>query len=161
MRQPATDPETVFDRAEDTPSAGGQFIAWATGRSEAARILRFAAIGGLSTLIYAVLTLALSDRHGLGMPATIASIAGYGAGAVFSYCGHRFVTFMSGGAVGFEIPRFAIATAIGFLLSLALAAVLTDLAGVSSSVPVALSSILVPALNFVMLRKFVFVAASR
>lgn len=130
-------------------------------RSESARILRFVAIGGVSTSIYAVLTLALSDRHGLGMPVTFASIGGYGAGAVFSYCGHRFVTFMSDGAVGFEIPRFAIATATGFLLSLALAAVLTDLAGLSPSVPVALSSILVPALNFVMLRKFVFVAANR
>ena len=57
-------------------------------------------------------TLALSARHGFGMPATFASIAGYGAGAVFSYCGHRFVTFMSDGAVGFEIVRFACATAI-------------------------------------------------
>lgn len=142
------------------PVEAGWFIAWAMGRSESARILRFAAIGGLSTLIYAVLTLALSDRHGLGMPVTIASMAGYGAGAVFSYCGHRFVTFMSDGAVGFEVPRFAVATAIGFLLSLALAAVLTDIAGLSPSVPVALSSILVPALNFVLLRKFVFVAAS-
>lgn len=131
------------------------------GRSEPARILRFAAIGGMSTLIYAVLTLALSDRHGFGTPVTIASIAGYGAGAVFSYCGHRFVTFMSHGAVGFEIPRFAIATAVGFLLSLALAAILTDAAGLSPSVPVALSSVLVPALNFVILRRFVFVAASR
>ncbi|PBC08474.1 GtrA family protein [Mesorhizobium sp. WSM3859] len=160
MRQPATDPEAILDRADDMPFAGGWFIAWAMGHSESARILRFAAIGGVSTLIYAVLTLALSDRHSLGIPVTIASMAGYGAGAVFSYCGHRFVTFMSDGAVGFEIPRFAVATAIGFLFSLALAAVLTDVAGLSPSVPVALSSILVPALNFVLLRKFVFVAAS-
>ncbi|MDG4894590.1 GtrA family protein [Mesorhizobium sp. WSM4976] len=139
--------------------ASGWFIAWAIRRSESARILRFAAIGGLSTLTYAVLTLALSDRHGLGMPVTFASMAGYGAGAVFSYCGHRIVTFMSDGAVGFEIPRFAGATAIGFLLSFALAAVLTDLGGLSPSVPVALSCVLVPALNFVLLRKFVFAAA--
>lgn len=131
------------------------------GRSEPARILRFAAIGGVSTLIYAVVTLALSDRHGLGMPATIASIAGYGAGAVFSYCGHRFVTFMSDGAVGFEIVRFACATAIGFLLSVGLAVILTDVAGLPPLVPVAIASILVPVLNFIILRKFVFVAAAR
>ena len=161
MRQQATNPEAILDRAADAPSAAGWFIAWATGRSESARILRFVAIGGVSTLIYGVLTLALSDRHGLGLPATFAAMGGYGAGAVFSYCGHRFVTFMSDGAVGFEIPRFAVANAIGFLLSFALAAVLTDLAGLSLSVPVALSCVLVPALNFVILRKFVFVAASR
>lgn len=129
------------------------------GRSEPARILRFAAIGGVSTLIYAVLTLALSARQGFGLPATTGSIAGYGAGAVFSYCGHRFVTFMSDGAVGFEIVRFACATAIGFLLSVGLAVILTDVAGLPPLVPVAIASVLVPVLNFIILRKFVFVAA--
>ncbi|WP_281062163.1 GtrA family protein [Mesorhizobium sp. M2D.F.Ca.ET.223.01.1.1] len=125
------------------------------GRSEPARILRFAAIGGLSTLIYAVGTLALSDSFGL--PAAVGSVVAYGAGAVFSYCGHRFVTFMSDGAVGFEIVRFVCATGAGFLLSVGLATILADLAGLPSSVPVALASILVPLLNFVVLRKFVFV----
>lgn len=135
------------------------YWSWAMGRSEPARILRFAAIGGVSTLIYAVLTLALSALHGFGMPVTIASIAGYGAGAVFSYCGHRFVTFMSDGAVGFEIVRFACATALGFLLSVGLAVILADVAGLPPLVPVAIASILVPVLNFIILRKFVFVAA--
>lgn len=151
--------ETTFDRADHAPSAAGRLMTWALGRSEPARILRFAAIGGLSTSIYAILTLALC--LGLGTPVTIASIAGYCSGAVFSYCGHRFVTFMSDGAVGFEIPRFAVAAGIGFLLSLALAAVLTDIAGFSPTKPVVVSAILVPALNFVILRNFVFVAASR
>ena len=135
------------------------YWSWAMGRSEPARILRYAAIGGVSTLIYAVLTLALSAMHGFGMPVTIASIAGYGAGAVFSYCGHRFVTFMSDGAVGFEIVRFACATAFGFLLSVGLAVILADVAGLPPLVPVAIASILVPVLNFIILRKFVFVAA--
>ena len=135
------------------------YWSWAMGRSEPARILRYAAIGGVSTLIYAVLTLALSAMHGFGMPVTIASIAGYGAGAVFSYCGHRFVTFMSDGAVGFEIVRFACATALGFLLSVGLAVILADVAGLPPLVPVAIASILVPVLNFIILRKFVFVAA--
>ena len=135
------------------------YWSWAMGRSEPARILRYAAIGGVSTLIYAVLTLALSAMHGFGMPVTIASIAGYGAGAVFSYCGHRFVTFMSDGAVGFEIVRFACATALGFLVSVGLAVILTDVAGLPPLVPVAIASILVPVLNFIILRKFVFVAA--
>jgi len=127
------------------------------GRSEPARVVRFAAIGGLSTLIYAVGTLVLSDRFGL--PAAIGSVVAYGVGAVFSYCGHRFVTFVSDGAVGFEIVRFACATAVGFLLSVGLASILTDLAGFPSSVPVAMASILVPVLNFVALRKFVFLGS--
>ncbi|TPI35949.1 GtrA family protein [Mesorhizobium sp. B3-1-9] len=131
------------------------------GRSESARILRFAAIGGVSTLIYAGVTLALSDRDGFGMPATVASIAGYGTGAVFSYCGHRFVTFMSDGAVGFEIIRFACATAIGFLLTVGLTVVLADVVGLPALVPVAMACTLVPALNFIILRQFVFTAVVR
>ncbi|MER9693849.1 GtrA family protein [Mesorhizobium sp. M0179] len=146
-------------QAVNDPLPGYRFWSWAMGRSEPARILRFAAIGGVSTLIYAVLTLALSALHGFGRPAAIASVAGYGAGAVFSYCGHRFVTFMSDGSIGFEIVRFACATAIGFLLSVGLAMILTDVAGLPPLVPVAIASILVPVLNFIILRKFVFVAA--
>ncbi|WP_181183173.1 GtrA family protein [Mesorhizobium sp. B3-1-7] len=132
---------------------------WAKGRSEPARILRFAAIGGLSTLIYAVGTLALSDRFGL--PAAISSVVAYGAGAVFSYCGHRFVTFMSDGAVGFEIARFACATAVGFLLTVGLTVVLADVVGLPALVPVAMACTLVPVLNFIILRQFVFTAVVR
>ncbi|MBZ9663108.1 GtrA family protein [Mesorhizobium sp. ESP-6-4] len=66
------------------------------------------------------------------------------------------MTFMPDGALGIEIFRFACATGAGFLLSVGLAAILTDLAGYLSSVPVALASILVPVLNFAVLRKFVF-----
>ncbi|MBZ9769508.1 GtrA family protein [Mesorhizobium sp. CA15] len=66
------------------------------------------------------------------------------------------MTFMPDGALGVEIFRFACATGAGFLLSVGLAAILTDLAGYLSSAPVALASILVPVLNFAVLRKFVF-----
>ncbi len=131
------------------------------GRSEPARVLRFAAIGGLSTLIYATGALALADRHGFGVPATIASVVAYCIAAVFSYWGHRLVTFMSDGAIGFEAARFACATALGFLLSVGLATVLTDLAGFAPSVPVILACIMVPVLNFIILRRFVFVGAAR
>ncbi|TPJ35148.1 hypothetical protein FJ418_09505 [Mesorhizobium sp. B2-8-3] len=63
---------------------------------------------------------------------------------------------MPDSALGVEIFRFACATGAGFLLSVGLAAILTDLAGCPSSAPVALASILVPVLNFAVLRKFVF-----
>lgn len=141
-------------------ASGHPLWSWAMGRSEPARILRFAAIGGLSTLIYALGTLTLSDRH-FGLPATVAAITAYAAAAVFSYCGHRFVTFMSDGTVGFEVIRFACVTAIGFMLSVGLATILTDVAGFPPAVPVVLASVLVPVLNFIVLRKFVFVRATR
>ncbi|RAZ91584.1 GtrA family protein [Mesorhizobium hawassense] len=147
--------------AEGMASVGHPFWSWAMGRSEPARVLRFAAIGGLSTLIYATGALILSDQHSFGMPAVIASVVAYCTAAVFSYWGHRLVTFMSDGAIGFEAARFACATAVGFLLSVGLATVLTDIAGLPPSVPVILACIMVPILNFIILRRFVFVGAAR
>ena len=142
------------------PSPMHRFWSWTTGQTEAARFLRFAVIGGMSTLIYAVVALILAQPRSIGMPAVTASAFGYGAGAIFSYCGHRFVTFMSDGAVGFEIARFVGATAVGFMLSTGLAVILSDLVGLPPFVPVAVASILVPILNFIILRKFVFVATA-
>ncbi|TPI18514.1 hypothetical protein FJW10_17825 [Mesorhizobium sp. B4-1-1] len=68
---------------------------------------------------------------------------------------------MPDSALGVEIFRFACATGAGLLLSVGLAAILTDLAGCPSSAPVALASILVPVLNFAVLRKFVFLGGGR
>lgn len=163
--QQATNPGTIASlvlvEASLPQSRMHRFWSWATGHTEAARILRFAAIGGMSTLIYAVATLILCEPRGIGMSAASASIFGYGGGAIFSYCGHRFVTFMSDGAVGFEIARFVCATTIGFLVSTGLAVVLSGLVGQPPFVPVAIASVLVPIMNFIILRKFVFVGAAR
>ena len=131
--------------------------AWIAGPSDSARILRFALIGGISTLLYAAVTLLLSSPGVAGLDATPASVAAYLIGAVFSYCGHRIVTFMSDGAVGFEIARFAAATVAGLALSTLLAAALTDLAGLPVWIPVALASTLVPVMNFIIFRNYVFV----
>lgn len=134
-----------------------RLTAWATGQSAPAQVLRFGLIGGISTLLYAVLTLLLSNPEGADLDATPASVTAYLAGAVFSYCGHRIVTFMSDGTVGFEVARFATATAAGLGLSTLLAATLADMAGLPVWIPVALTTILVPLLNFVLLRNYVFI----
>ncbi|MDQ2632904.1 MAG: GtrA family protein [Pseudomonadota bacterium] len=112
----------------------------------------------MSTLIYAAVALLLSSPAGAGLDATPASVAAYLAGAVFSYSGHRVVTFMSAGAVAFEVPRFAAATAAGLTLSTLLAAILTDLGGLPVWIPVVLTSTLVPAMNFIIFRNYVFVS---
>ena len=52
-------------------------------------------------------------------------------------------------------------TLIGFLLSTGLAVVVSGLVGQPPFVPVAIASVLVPIMNFIILRKFVFVGAAR
>lgn len=128
-------------------------LAWVRSGSRAAEVLRFGLTGGTSTLIYIIATLLLSAA---GLRVSLASVAGYAAGAVFSYAAHRTFTFVSDGAVGFEIPRFACATAAGLALSAVLALVLSDLAGLPPAVPVALATVLVPGMNFFILRRYVF-----
>jgi putative flippase GtrA len=136
-------------------------LAWVAGPSELAQVVRFGLIGGISTLIYAIVALLLSSAAGAGLDATPASVAAYLTGAVFSYCGHRVVTFMSDGTVAFEVARFAAATAAGLALSTLLAAALTDLAGLPMWIPVLLASTIVPVLNFIIFRNYVFVGRAR
>ena len=83
------------------------------------RLSRFAAIGVASTVLYAALALAFSH---LGIGATGASVLAFLLAAVFSYAGHKYVTFVSGGRHAFELPRFLALSGAGL-------AVVSDPAG--------------------------------
>lgn len=120
----------------------------------ARRIVRFGIIGLAATVLYAVAALGL--EAGAGLPPVTASLAAYAVAAVFSYCGHKFVTFMSPGAHGEEAPRFAAVTAAGFGLALAIPFLVTGLAGLPSWLAVALTCAIVPVFNFVVLDRWVF-----
>lgn len=126
--------------------------AWAEGTG--AKLFRFAAVGVLSTLLYAALTLTLSAT----LPTGVASVLAYCAGAAFSYAGHKFFTFVSTGTHRVEAPRFAVLTVAGLTFSFVTAALLSDLLGLPASVPVALNCVAVPALNFLILNRWVFEA---
>ena len=84
------------------------------------RLSHFLLIGMASTALYAILALALSYIQGIGV--TAASILAFGIAAIFSYAGHKYITFVSGGAHRFELPRFLVLTAVGMILVTALPA---------------------------------------
>ncbi|RWX68797.1 GtrA family protein [Mesorhizobium sp. M4B.F.Ca.ET.089.01.1.1] len=122
------------------------------------RISRFAVIGGASTLVYAVCALALS-RGGTGtamLPATAASVVAYAIAGLFSYAGHKYFTFMSAGAHAFELPRFALLNAMGLATAIALPVVLTERLGMPAAIPIVLTCIVVPLVNYIVLRRWVF-----
>ena len=117
------------------------------------RLSRFAAIGILSTVLYAALALALD---GLGIQATGASVLAFGLAATFSYAGHKYVTYVSGGRHAFELPRFLALSAAGLAVVSMLPALLSGVLGLPAAVSVLLACIVVPAVNYVVLGRWVF-----
>jgi len=122
------------------------------------RLSRFAAIGASATLLYAGLALAFT---GLGIAATGASVLAFLLAAVFSYGGHKYVTFVSGGRHAFELPRFLVVSAAGLAVVSVMPAVLTDMLGLPAAVPILLACIVIPAVNYVVLGRWVFAGAEK
>lgn len=117
------------------------------------KLSRFAVIGAGTTALYAVLALAFSY---FGIVATGASVLAFLITAVFSYAGHKYVTFASDGSHAFELPRFLAVSATSLTTVSVLPAVLTDMLGLPAAVPILLACIIVPAVNYVVLGKWVF-----
>ena len=116
-------------------------------------VSRFAVIGGMATALYAVVALGLSFG---GLRVTLASFAAYLTAALFSYAGHKYFTFVSDGAHRFEAPRFILLTVLGLAVSLILPAVLSGMLGLPAQVPIVATCILIPLVNYVVLRHWVF-----
>ncbi|TIS60157.1 GtrA family protein [Mesorhizobium sp.] len=119
-------------------------------------ISRFALIGIGSTLIYATFAFFLSRGQGALLPATLASVAAYAVAALFSYTGHKYFTFMSNGNHAMELPRFVLLTASGLVVAIVLPGLLTQVLGIPASIPILLTCIAVPVVNYVVLGRWVF-----
>lgn len=123
------------------------------------RLVRFLMVGGVSTSIYAAGTVLLTRvGHGRLTPGE-ASVLAYLVGAAFSYTAHKLFTFRSDGAHAVAAPRFATSTACGLTLSYGLAEVLSHWLGLPIEVPVAIATILVPVMNYLLLSRWVFAEA--
>jgi putative flippase GtrA len=126
------------------------------GASGFARLGRFAVVGVGATLLYGVLAIALLRAGPVATNPAAASLAAYVVAALFSYAGHKFFTFVSNGSHTFEAPRFAALTLFGLVLSWVLPALLADRLGLPAEVPIALTCVLVPLINYVVLGRWVF-----
>jgi putative flippase GtrA len=120
------------------------------------RLSRFALIGIASTLIYAVCAFLLSVLPAPALTAALASVAAYIIAAIFSYVGHKYVTFVSPGAHAFEVPRFFLLTALGLCFSWLLPLVLVDGLGMRPVFSIAIICVVVPATNYFVLDRLVF-----
>ncbi len=120
------------------------------------RLSRFALIGAAATAIYAATAAVLSAGFDPLLPATTASVCAYALAALVSYAGHKYVTFGSAGAHVFEAPRFVAVTAMGIAFAGILPKLMVDGAGLEPLVPIAVTCIVVPVVNYVVLERWVF-----
>jgi putative flippase GtrA len=116
-------------------------------------LMRFGLVGIAATALYAALAV-VSMR--IGLPTVQASLAAYAAAALFSYLAHKSVTFMSLGRHRTEAPRFLLLTATGLAVAYLAPALLTGMFGLPGIVPVLVTCILIPALNLLVLDRWVF-----
>ncbi|MEX0955309.1 MAG: GtrA family protein [Rhizobiaceae bacterium] len=119
------------------------------------RITKFISIGVTATILYAACAGLLAVGPLARAPAA-ASLLAYVIAALFSYAGHKFFTFMSAGAHRIEAPRFAVLTLFGVAISYALPTLLTVRLGLPVAVPILLICMFIPAVNFVVLGRWVF-----
>jgi putative flippase GtrA len=127
----------------------GGFAAW--------RVSRFALIGAMSTLIYAVCAFVLSGAADAPvLPPVAASIGAYAVAAIFSYAGHKYFTFVSRGAHALELPRFLTLTALGLLIAMAAPILLSGMLGLPPAVPILVTCAAVPVVNYVVMGRWVF-----
>jgi putative flippase GtrA len=120
---------------------------------------RFALIGILATLLYFVLFLGadrLLSARARGWPAWPLSLGAYSVAALFSYVGHRVVSFGSTRSHALALARFVPVTIAGLLVSIVLPGVVSDWLGGPRWLAAALTCLLVPAMNALLLSWLVF-----
>jgi putative flippase GtrA len=126
------------------------------GLRPAKRPARFLIIGLGATLLYAMFAAVFSTGETVLMQPASGSVLSYVIAAVFSYAGHKYFTFASNGAHRFEAPRFVVLTFLGLAVSFVLPAVLSGVLGLRPQIPIVLTCILIPVVNYAVLRHWVF-----
>jgi putative flippase GtrA len=123
------------------------------------RLLRFTAVGLAAMAAYAAAVTALSA---LGLrPQWLASGVAYAIAAIWSYIGHRRISFRSDLPHAVAGPRFVVVTLTGQALAIALPALITDFSGYPGHVATLAVCIVCPAVSFLLNSSFVFPDAAR
>jgi len=118
--------------------------------------LRFAAVGGLNTLLSWMLYVLLEAG---GVPYLLASALAFAAGAVDSYVLNRRWTFRSRARRSSEVARFAVVQAVGLATDVLLLEALVRDAGIALLVAQALVFPVASAVTFILSRQWAFSGA--
>lgn len=119
------------------------------------RTATFGLVGLISTGIYFVIASLLAAT---GIDAAVASLTGHGAGSVWSYLGHRWLTFRSNEPIAETAPRFLQLTVALYGLAVAIPALFTNLLGLPPVASFAIVCVAVPLTSLTVMSRYVFKA---
>lgn len=121
---------------------------------ELGRIIRFGVVGIGATLVYAVVTAA--GNEALGIKPVLASIIGQAASTAVSYFGHALFSFRVKTNHQTYLWRFLVIAAFTFALNGAVTWLIADVLKLSPRIAIATVTVLIPIVNYVCNRFWVF-----
>jgi putative flippase GtrA len=119
------------------------------------RIVAYGGVGLAAALVFMLATRLVQAALGLELMA--AAAIGFAASFAVSYVGHRRLTFRSAGSKAAEVPRFLVTSLLCFGLTLGCTHLFATRLGLPDLAALALTSLFVPVLNFLLMAVFVFV----
>ncbi len=127
---------------------------WLLGDTLRSRILRFAIVGGVSTIAYGVVTLAAVEI--VGLQPLLATVLGYLLVVPLNFVLQRTFTFRSSNDMASEIPRFLLVHGLNIAASFAVMLCVVNLLDADYRWGIAATMTLVPVLVFLALETWVF-----
>ncbi|MCJ2130582.1 GtrA family protein [Methylobacterium sp. E-045] len=125
-----------------------------SGRALSIRLARMVLVGGIATLLYAGLSLAGTTIAGL--PIVLASPLSYGLASLWSYAGHRWLTFGDRQPAPRAALRFCCLTIAGYAAAAAIPAIVGGLFEGPPWLSILSVCIGIPAVNYVVLSRHIF-----
>ncbi|MCC0808337.1 GtrA family protein [Methylobacterium sp. W2] len=111
-------------------------------------------VGGIATLLYACLSLAGTAVAGLPLP--LVSALSYGLASLWSYAGHRWLTFGDRQPAPRAALRFSLLTMAGYGAAAAIPAIVGGIFEGPSWLSILVVCIGIPAVNYVVLSRHIF-----
>lgn len=124
------------------------------GPSTLARLTCLAVVGGVATALYASLTWTAVTV--LGLPIALASPVAYGVAAIWSFRGHRHLTFRDRLPHSAAPARFLALTLIGYGAASAIPAFVSGWLAAPPEAAILIVCLAIPALNYIVLNRHVF-----
>ena len=118
------------------------------------RLVRFASVGLLSTLVYSVLYAAIKESFNLSILVT--TIVAFGSAMVVSFLGHKYFTFRTKGNLSGQVIRYLIVYVCGLIVAYYVMEICTNVYKLHYILGILAVDIVVPAVTFVLMLIFVF-----
>jgi putative flippase GtrA len=121
---------------------------------EAARVFRFGLVGICVTLVFLVASTVANEVFGI--PPVLAAIVGQTAAIAVSYMGHSLFSFRVKADHSRFLSRYLVIVVLLLGIALGLTWLITDLAGFSPRIATTAVAVLIPIINYLCNRFWVF-----